>query len=127
MWTAERAFSRVHPKLVALIEAEKAVCGCMMLAVKQVARRVGASEHWVRRVTGRYGEVKIQAHHLVNVLREHVRLRRRRKNTNASAGHPEEASRVRPWKLGGIVGRNTSLEASPTLSAVETGSGLPRP
>lgn len=79
MWTAERVFDRLHPKLVALIEAEKAVCGCMMKAVKRVAKRVGASEHWVRRITGRYGEVKIQAHHLVNVLREHVRLRRSRK------------------------------------------------
>jgi hypothetical protein len=79
MWTAERAFDRLHPKLVALIEAEKAVCGCMMKAVKRVAKRVGASEHWVRRITGRYGQVKIQAHHFINVVREHVRMKRRRK------------------------------------------------
>jgi len=85
MWTADRAFSRIHPKLVALIEAEKVACGCMMKAVRQVAKRVGASEHWVRRITGRYGEVKIQAHHLMNVLREHVRLRRKRRNADASA------------------------------------------
>jgi len=81
MWTPKRAFDRVRPKLVDLLAEAKADCGCMMQAVKVVAGRVGASEHWVRRIIGRYGEVKIQAHHLINVVREHVRLRRKRKKT----------------------------------------------
>jgi hypothetical protein len=84
LYTPEDALERLHPKLIALIDHQKMVCGCAMKAVRAVAQRIGTSEQWVRRITGRYGKVKIQAHQFINVAREHVRLRRRRKRANAS-------------------------------------------
>lgn len=74
--TAEEAVERLRPKLLAMIEHHRGVIGCKMKAVKKVARTVGTSEQWVRRVTGGYGKVKVQAHQFFNVLKEHVRLRR---------------------------------------------------
>lgn len=76
MWTREGIIEKLRPKLVALIAHEKVRIGCQMQAVKRVAKRVGASEHWVRRVTGRYGEVSIHGHLLLNILTEYVKMRR---------------------------------------------------
>jgi hypothetical protein len=84
LYTPEDALERLHPKLIALIDHQKMVCGCAMKAVRAVAQRIGTSEQWVRRITGRYGKVKIQAHQFINVAREHVRLRRRRLRVCAS-------------------------------------------
>jgi hypothetical protein len=71
MYTENDALERLHPKLIALIAHEKRVCGCAMQAVKRVV-----NEFWVRRVTGRYGKVKIQLHQALNVWREYVRVKK---------------------------------------------------
>lgn len=76
MFTADDDIEVLHPKLVALIEHEKRVCGCVMQAVRRAAQKVGASEHWVRRITGRYGKVKVQLHQARNVFKAYVSMKR---------------------------------------------------
>lgn len=84
MWTSEKVSDRVRARLVALIELEERVCGSTVVAMKTVARRVGTSHAWVKRVVGRYEGAAIHAHLLLNILREHIRRKRAaRKAVNA--------------------------------------------
>lgn len=76
MYTPNDDLELLHPKLIALIEHEKRLCGCVMQAVRRVASKVGTSEHWVRRITGRYGKVKVQLHQGLNVMRAYVGMKR---------------------------------------------------
>ena len=55
MWTKEKLFPLVRVQLCALIAKEKRVCGSTVIAAKTVARRIGASHDWVKKIVGRYG------------------------------------------------------------------------
>ena len=76
MFTAEDDIKVLHPKLMALIEHEKRICGCVMKAVKEAARKAAVSEHWVRRVIGRYGKVHVQLFQARNVFKAYVSMKR---------------------------------------------------
>jgi hypothetical protein len=76
MYTHEDDMRDLRGPLTALIEHEKRLCGCMMQAVKRAAARAGVSEHWVRRITGRYGQVKIQWHQARNVIKAYFAMKR---------------------------------------------------
>lgn len=76
MYTAEQTLEHIHPRLRALVSHYKAKTGCSVRALKKVASKIGTSEHWIRRVLGRYGEASVQAHLFLNIIREHVRVKR---------------------------------------------------
>lgn len=77
--TAELAEGRVRTWLRALIDHEKRLCGSMMRAVDGVAEGTGNSKHWVRRIIGGYGNVRIQLHQGLNVMRAYVVMRRKQR------------------------------------------------
>lgn len=94
MYSAEDDIEVLHPKLMALIEHEKRLCGCVMQAVRRAASKVGASEHWVRRITGRYGKVKVQLHQARNVFKAYVSLKRQQIREKREAKRAERILRA---------------------------------
>lgn len=73
------AFEYVRPRLVDLIKHRKQRLGSAMEAVKAVARDLGEHEGWVRRIVGRYGEVKIQLHQGLNIMSAHIAMKRQQR------------------------------------------------
>lgn len=142
MWFSDTELKEAaHPLVLQVLEIERPRHGSLRNAQKFVAEKMGGSARWLRRIIGRCPHAVLQSHQMLNLVmlyRERKgdsgpikalwrKVIQRRKRTNASAGHPAEASRVRPWKLGGIGSRNTCSEASAVPGHVDNGSGLPRP
>ena len=67
MWTNEKLFPLVRDQLRTLIAKEKQVCGSTVAAAKTVARRIGASHDWVKKIVGRYGGAAIHASIYLNI------------------------------------------------------------
>jgi hypothetical protein len=65
---SERVQERFRKRLARAVERAREKFGNMDLAVKHVGGKIGMSGMAVYRVLGRYGGVKIQAHHHVALL-----------------------------------------------------------
>jgi hypothetical protein len=78
MTLADRVMERFRKRLARWVEKERAAVGCADVAIKRVASKLGMSAMGVRRVLGRYGSVKVQAHHFVALLIHTLKTPRRR-------------------------------------------------
>lgn len=87
MLTANEVFLRAQSRLTGLIAHERQKCGSAALAIKSVARSIGASCAWVRKVQGGYGEATIHAHKFLNIVREHVRISRMKRGIRIHSGN----------------------------------------
>ena len=72
----EEIFEHVRRRLVALITHERAQTGSTVVAQKAIARRVGVSHPWIKRIVGRYAGVTIHAHTYLTLEEIYARYER---------------------------------------------------
>ena len=90
MHTKNSVFTETRTRLVALLDYERRSLGSAEAAVKAVSIRIGATQGWVRRIVGRYGEAAVHGHLMRNIEDLHERFERR---ATASVGTPADLAR----------------------------------
>lgn len=110
MLTGDDILSHTRPLVSALVEHNRRETGSKMTAYERVARKIGASPVWVRKLLGRQPNVDVAAHQYLNIVGLYRRLCAR---IEAKA---EEERRKLDLLLGhhhAIVQSNLGLDHSP--------------